>query len=62
MKHLAPLRIGALAGLLLAAGCQLVAPRPDSRKAALRANAIPNKHTISESPTLERPEPTVKPR
>ena len=62
MKHLATLRIGVLAGLLLLAGCQLAAPRQDSRRAALRANAISNKRTLTESPTLERPEPTIKPQ
>ncbi len=46
---------------LALAGCQ-AAPRSAGRKEATRANAISNKHTVTESPTLERPDPTVKER
>ncbi len=45
---------------LALAGCQ-VAPRTPSRKAAVRANALSNKHTVTESPTLERAAPSSPP-
>jgi hypothetical protein len=44
---------------LALAGCQ-VAPRSAGRKEAVRANAISNKHTVTEEPTLERAAPSVK--
>ena len=46
---------------LALAGCQVV-PRSAGRRAAVRANAISNKNTVTESPTLERPAPSVKER
>jgi hypothetical protein len=51
--------IGVLAGLLLA-GCRTTSRSP-GRKEAIRANAISNKHILSEEPTLERPAPRVTP-
>ena len=51
--------LGCLA--LALAGCQ-VAPRSAGRKEAVRTNAIANKHTVTEAPTLERAAPTVKER
>lgn len=45
---------------LALAGCQVV-PRTTGRKEAVRTNAISNKHTVTESPTLERPAPTPPP-
>jgi len=40
-----------LAGLL--GGCHTAAPR----RAGIRANQVPNKRVLTESPTLERPAP-----
>jgi hypothetical protein len=50
-----------LVGLLAAAGCRIAAPHGAERKAAVRANAVSNKHIVTESPTLERPAPKVVP-
>ena len=50
--------LGCLA--LALAGCQ-VAPHTTGRKEAQRTNSLSNKHTVTESPTLERPEPTPPP-
>lgn len=47
--------------MLALAGCQVGAPHQAARKEAVRTNAISNKHTITESPTLERPAPTPPP-
>ena len=52
----------AILGLgLLAAGCRIATPHGAERKEAVRANAVSNKHILSESPTLERPAPRVVP-
>lgn len=51
---------GLLAGLLLA-GCRLATPHQPGYKQAVRTNAISNKHTLTESPTLERPAPRPVP-
>ncbi|MVN76139.1 hypothetical protein GO988_07360 [Hymenobacter sp. HMF4947] len=53
---------GALAGLALLAGCRLAPTQQVAHKEAVRTNAISNKHTISESPTLERAEPRLPPQ
>jgi hypothetical protein len=50
---------GALAGLLLGSCSTTV--RSPAHKQAVRANAISNKHILSEEPTLERPAPRVVP-
>ena len=50
---------GVLAGLLL--GSCSTASRAPAHKEAMRANAISNKHILSEEPTLERPAPRVVP-
>lgn len=50
---------GALAGLLL--GSCSTASRSPAHKDAVRANAISNKHILSEEPTLELPTPRVVP-
>lgn len=50
--------MGMLAGLL--AGCRTTSRSP-GYKDAVRANAISNKHILSEEPTLERPAPRVVP-
>jgi hypothetical protein len=49
-----------LAGLLATGGC-VATPRSASRTEAVRANAISNKHILSEEPTLERAAPSVVP-
>ncbi|WP_166648235.1 hypothetical protein [Hymenobacter sp. UV11] len=46
-------------GALALASCQ-VTPRSTGRKEAMHANAISNKHTVTEAPTLERAAPSVK--
>jgi hypothetical protein len=51
---------GILAGLL-ATGCRVATPRSASRKEAVRANTISNKHILTEQPTLERAAPRVEP-
>lgn len=51
--------IGVLAGLLLGS-CSTTARSP-GRREAVRANAISNKRTLTEQPTLERPAPRVVP-
>lgn len=56
----ATLWAGLLAGLL-ATGCRVAASRSASRKEAVRANAISNKHILTEQPTLERAAPRVVP-
>ncbi|MDJ0366264.1 hypothetical protein QMK33_13980 [Hymenobacter sp. H14-R3] len=62
MTRITILRLGlVLAGLPLAAGCRIATSRAPERKAAVRANAISNKHILTESPTLERPAPKVVP-
>lgn len=48
-----------LAGLL--AGCRMAAPQRAGQKEAVRANAISNKHILTEQPTLERPAPQPTP-
>jgi len=48
-----------LAGLLL--GSCSTTSRSPGHKEAVRANAISNKHILSEEPTLERPAPRVVP-
>jgi len=47
-----------LAGLL---GSCSTTSRSPGHKEAVRANAISNKHILSEEPTLERPAPRVVP-
>ena len=49
-----------LAGLL-ATGCRVATSRSASRKEAVRANTISNKHILTEQPTLERAAPRVVP-
>lgn len=61
MLRAATLITTALAGLLLAAGCRIATPHEPGHKQAVRANAISNKHTLTESPTLERPAPRPAP-
>jgi hypothetical protein len=48
-----------LAGLL-ATGCRTTSRTPAHRE-AVRANAISNKHILTEQPTLERAAPRVAP-
>ena len=60
MMRTATLLAGALAGLL-AAGCRIATSQQPGYKAAERTNAVSNKHTLSESPTLERPAPQPAP-
>jgi len=52
---------GLLAGLLLAAGCRVAPGQRAGHREAERTNAISNKHTVTDSPTLERPAPQVVP-
>ena len=54
------LLIGVLAGFLLG-GCRISTSRAPGRKEAVRANAISNKHILTEQPTLERAAPRVAP-
>lgn len=61
MMRISILGLGLLAGLLLAAGCRIATPHGAERKEAVRANAVSNKHILTESPTLERPTPKVEP-
>jgi hypothetical protein len=59
MMRQTSLSIGVLAGLLL--GSCSTTSRAPGHKEAVRANAISNKHLLSEEPTLERPAPRVVP-
>jgi len=52
---------GVVGGLLLAAGCRVATPRSAEHREAVRANAISNKHILTEQPTLERAAPSVPP-
>lgn len=53
--------VGGLAGLLGAAGCRVAPAQQAARREAARTNAISNKHTTTESPTLERAAPRPAP-
>jgi len=52
---------GVVGGLLLAAGCRVATPRSAEYRQAAHANALSNKHVLTESPTLERAAPSVPP-
>jgi len=53
--------VGCLVAALALVSCQVGAPHQAARKEAQRTNTISNKHTITESPTLERAAPTLPP-
>ena len=50
-----------LVGLLLLASCRVAPGHQSARQQAGHTNAISNKHTVTDSPTLERPAPQVVP-
>ena len=60
-RRAALLWAGVLGGLLLAPGCRVATPRSAEYRQAVRANALSNKHILTESPTLERAAPSVPP-
>ncbi|GEM_PF-1427421 len=61
MMRMFLLYAGLLAGLLLAASCRLAPGQRAGHREAERTNAISNKHTVTDSPTLERAAPQVVP-
>jgi hypothetical protein len=61
MMHTFSFWASLLAGSLLAASCRVAPAQRAAQRDAAHTNAISNKRTVTDSPTLERSAPQVVP-